>query len=187
MLSDENLYLDSYGGYSGNYLEDGSDELISNVAAILVTNRSDKMLQVAEITFQVSETEKAEFRISDLPAGTTVLALELNRRTYSSDDDYSYGQTASAFMETPSLQEDKFQIDTDTAGKLTLKNLTGESYGKVYVYYKYVQLGGAYLGGITYRVPFENVPANGQVESIAGHFNPVNSQIMAVVVMPEES
>ena len=70
-------------------------------------------------------------------------------------------------------------------GKLTLVNKTGESYGKVYVYYKYVQLGGAYLGGITYRVPFENVPANGQVESVAGHFRPEGSKIVGVVIMPE--
>ena len=53
----------------------------------------------------------------------------------------------------------------------------------MYVYYKYVQLGGAYLGGITYRTPFENVPANGEVEAIAAHFNPESSQIMAVQIL----
>ena len=185
MLSDECLTLTSLGGYSGNYLEDGTDELVSNVAAILVTNNGDRMLQVADITFQVNDTEQATFRITDLPAGTTVLALELNRRTYSDEDDYSYGRTASGYIDEPSLEEDKFELDTSEAGKLTLINLTGETYGKVYVYYKYVQVGGIYLGGITYRVPFENVPANGESESPAGHFNPANSRIMAVVVMPE--
>lgn len=184
-LSDPCLTLTSLGGYSGNYLEDGSDELVSNVAAILVTNDGDRMLQVAEITFQVNDAEQAVFQITDLPVGATVLALDQNRRTYSDEDDYSYGRVSSGYIDTPSLEEDKFTLDTSEAGKLTLTNLTGETYGKVYVYYKYVQLGGVYLGGITYRVPFENVPADGEVESLAGHFNPNNSKIMAVVVMPE--
>lgn len=184
-LSDPCLALTSLGGYSGNYLEDGSDELISNVAAILVTNNGNRMLQVAEVTFQVNDTEQAVFQITDLPVGATVLALEQNRREYSDEDDYSYGRVSSGYIDTPSLEEDKFALDTSEAGKLTLTNLTGESYGKVYVYYKYVQLGGVYLGGITYRVPFENVPPDGEAESLAGHFNPNNSRIMAVVVMPE--
>ena len=185
-LSDECLTLTSLGGYSGNYLEDGSDELVSNVAAILVTNNGDRMLQIADITFQVNDTEQAEFRITDLPAGATVLALEQNRRPYSDEDDYTYGRTASGYIDPPSLEEDKFDLDISEEGKLTLINLTGETYGRVYVYYKYVQLGGVYLGGITYRVPFENVPGNGEVESPAAHFGPNNSKIMAVVVMPEE-
>lgn len=88
----------------------------------------------------------------------------------------SHGQRLLSLVLAVILQED---------GKLTLVNKTGESYGKVYVYYKYVQLGGAYLGGITYRVPFENVPANGQVESVAGHFRPEGSKIVGVVIMPE--
>ena len=184
-LSDDCLILTSLGGYSGNYLEDGSDDLVSNVAAILVTNNGDRMLQVADITFQVNETEQATFRITDLPAGATVLALEQNRRPYSDEDDYTYGRVASGYIDPPSLEEERFSLDTSQAGKLTLENLTGETYGKVYVYYKYVQLGGVYLGGITYRVPFENVAPGEAAESLAGHFNPNNSRIMAVVVMPE--
>lgn len=184
-LSDNCLTLTSLGGYSGNFLEDGSDDRVSNVAAILVTNNGERMLQVADITFQVSETEQAVFRITDLPAGATVLALELNRRPYSDGDDYTYGQTASGYVDAPSLEEERFDLDTTQAGKLTLKNRTDEAYGKVYVYYKYVQVGGIYLGGITYRVPFENLPAGGEAESPAGHFHPKNSRIMAVVVMTE--
>lgn len=98
---------------------------------------------------------------------------------------YTYGQTASGYVDTPSLEEERFDLDTTQAGKLTLKNRTDEAYGKVYVYYKYVQVGGIYLGGITYRVPFENLPAGGTAESPAGHFHPKNSRIMAVVVMAE--
>lgn len=184
-LSDPNLTVEAIGSYSGNFLEDGSDEPTANVAAMLITNNSDQMLQIAEITFQVNDTETASFKVTDLPAGTSTLVLEANRREYSEEDSYTCGETATGYMEQPSLEEDKFDLVTED-GKITLKNKTDQSYDKVYVYYKYVQLGGAYLGGITYRTPFENVPANGEVESIAAHFNPESSKIMAVQIQQEQ-
>lgn len=182
LLSDSNLKVEAIGRYAGNFLEDGSDEPTANVAAMLIANNSDKMLQIAEITFQVNDTETASFKVTNLPAGTSTLVLEANKREFSEEDSYTYGDTASGYMEQPTLEEDKFELITEK-GKITLKNKTNESYEKVYVYYKYFQLGGAYLGGITYRTPFENVPAGGEVEAIAAHFNPESSQIMAVQIL----
>ena len=111
--------------------------------------------------------------------------LESNKREFSEEDAYTYGETATAYIEQPSLEEDKFELETED-GKITLKNKTDKSYEKVYVYYKYVQIGGAYLGGITYRTPFENVPAGGEAEAVAAHFNPESSKIMAVQIQQEQ-
>lgn len=181
-LSDSNLSVEAIGSYSGSFLEDGSDEPVSNVAAMLITNNSDEMLQIAEIDFQVNDSETAHFKVTNLPAKTSTLVLEENKRDYREEDSYVYGKTASGYMDEPTLEEDKFEIITEK-GKITLKNKTEESYEKVYVYYKYVQLGGAYLGGITYRTPFENVAAGAEVESVASHFNPDSSKIMAVQIL----
>ena len=63
-LSDQNLKVESIGGYAGPFLEDGSDEPMANVAAILLTNQSEQMLQIAEIDFQVNETETAHFKVT---------------------------------------------------------------------------------------------------------------------------
>lgn len=182
ILSDSNLTVEAIGRYAGNFLEDGSDEPTANVAAMLITNNSDRMLQIAEITFKVNDTETATFKVTNLPVGTSTLVLEANKREFSEEDSYTYGETATGYMDEPTLEEDKFELVTEK-GKIILKNKTNESYDKVYVYYKYVQLGGAYLGGITYRTPFENVPAGGEVEAIAAHFNPESSQIMAVQIV----
>lgn len=183
-LSDSELTVEAIGSYSGNFLEDGSDEPTANVAAMLITNNSERMLQIADITFQVNDTETASFKVTDLPAGTSVLVLESNKREFKEEDSYTYGKTSSGYMDQPTLEEDKFELITEK-GKITLKNNTDQSYEKVYVYYKYVQLGGAYLGGITYRTPFENVPAGGEVEAIASHFNPNSSKIMAVQIQEQ--
>ena len=184
LLSDQNLKVESIGGYAGSFLEDGSDEPMANVAAMLLTNQSEQMLQIAEIDFQVNETETAHFKVTDLPAGTSVLVLESNRREFKEEDNYSYGDAATGYMEQPSLEEDKFEVIGEN-GKIILKNKTQETYQKVYIYYKYVQLGGAYLGGITYRTPFENIAGDAEVEAVAVHFNPESSKIMAVQVLEE--
>lgn len=182
VLADSNLTVESIGSYTGNFLEDGSDEPATNVAALLVTNNSSQMLQIAQISFQVNDSETATFKVTDLPAGTSVLVLEQNRREYSDSDNYAYGDTATSYIDNPSLQSDKFDI-TMQDGKVQLNNKTNEDYSKVYVYYKYVQLGGAYKGGITYRTPVENIPAGGSAEAIAGHMNPDSTKIVDVQIV----
>lgn len=182
VLSDSNLTVESIGAYSGSFIEDGSDEAIKNVTAMLITNNSDQMLQVALIDFQVNSNETASFKVTNLPAGTSTLVLESNKREFSDKDTYTYGNAATGYMDQPTLEEDKVELKTEN-GKITLKNKTDKELKTVYVYYKYMQIGGAYLGGITYRTPFENVGAGKEAEAVAAHFNPDSSQIMGVQIL----
>lgn len=182
VLSDSNLTVESIGAYSGSFIEDGSDEATKNVTAMLITNNSDQMLQVALIDFQVNSNETASFKVTNLPAGTSTLVLESNKREFSDKDTYAYGNAATGYMDQPTLEEDKVELKTEN-GKITLKNKTDKELKRVYVYYKYVQIGGAYFGGITYRTPFENVGAGKEAEAVAAHFNPDSSQIMGVQIL----
>ena len=174
--------VESIGAYSGSFIEDGSDEATKNVTAMLITNNSDQMLQVALIDFQVNSNETASFKVTNLPAGTSTLVLESNKREFSDKDTYTYGNAATGYMDQPTLEEDKVELKTEN-GKITLKNKTDKELKRVYVYYKYVQIGGAYFGGITYRTPFENVGAGKEAEAVAAHFNPDSSQIMGVQIL----
>lgn len=182
VLSDSNLTVESIGAYSGSFIEDGGDEATKNVTAMLITNNSDQMLQVALIDFQVNSNETASFKVTNLPAGTSTLVLESNKREFSDKDTYTYGNAATGYMDQPTLEEDKVELKTEN-GKITLKNKTDKELKRVYVYYKYVQIGGAYFGGITYRTPFENVGAGKEAEAVAAHFNPDSSQIMGVQIL----
>ena len=183
-LSDPNLLIETVGSYMGNFLEDGSDEPIKNVTSIVITNNSDKMLQVGDITFKVNDKDTATFRVTNLLPHTSALVLESNKREYSDEDDYSYGEVVNAYLDEPDLLKKKFEI-TKEDGKLVLKNKTKKSYKKVYVYYKYAQAGGVFKGGITYRVPFENIESGKTVSSIANHFNK-NTSIIVDVQIAEE-
>lgn len=182
VLSDSNLTVESIGAYSGSFIVDGSDEATKNVTAMLITNNSDQMLQVALIDFQVNSNETASFKVTNLPAGTSTLVLESNKREFSDKDTYTYGNAATGYMDQPTLEEDKVELKTEN-GKITLKNKTDKELKRVYVYYKYMQIGGAYFGGITYRTPFENVGAGKEAEAVAAHFNPDSSQIMGVQIL----
>lgn len=182
VLSDSNLMVESIGAYSGSFIEDGSDEATKNVTAMLITNNSDQMLQVALIDFQVNSNETASFKVTNLPAGTSTLVLESNKREFLDKDTYTYGNAATGYMDQPTLEEDKVELKTEN-GKITLKNKTDKELKRVYVYYKYMQIGGAYFGGITYRTPFENVGAGKEAEAVAAHFNPDSSQIMGVQIL----
>ena len=182
VLSDSNLTVESIGAYSGSFIEDGSDEATKNVTAMLITNNSDQMLQVTLIDFKVNSNETASFKVTNLPAGTSTLVLESNKREFSDKDTYTYGNAATGYMDQPTLEEDKVELKTEN-GKITLKNKTDKELKTVYVYYKYMQIGGAYFGGITYRTPFENVGAGKEAEAVAAHFNPDSSQIMGVQIL----
>lgn len=183
-LSDSNLIIEKVGSYTGNYLEDGSDEPIEKVAAIIISNTSDRMLQVGDITFKVNDKENATFRVTNLLPHTSALVLESNKRKYSDKDDYSYGTVVNAYLDAPDLLEDKFEVIKEN-GNLKLKNKTDKTYKKVYVYYKYVQSGGAFMGGITYRVPFENIEGKQTATSVANHFN-ANTSVVVDVQIAEE-
>lgn len=120
----------------------GSDEPIEKVAAIIISNTSDKMLQVGDITFKVSDKENATFRVTNLLPHTSALVLESNKRKYSDKDDYSYGTVVNAYLDDPDLLEDKFEVIKEN-GNLKLKNKTDKTYKKVYVYIQIRSSGGA--------------------------------------------
>lgn len=67
------------GHYAGLFVEDGSDETVSDVFCIRVKNTGEQDVQYAHITLSRSG-ESYEFDISTLPAGQTVQALELSRQ-----------------------------------------------------------------------------------------------------------
>lgn len=181
-LAEKNLTLDRIGTYTGAYVEDGSDEPITNVAAAFFTNHSEQMLQIAEVEVKLDEGVTALFRITNVPAGKSVFAMAQDKVTCGGNAKAEYVSDASRFFEEVSLEEEKFDTE-GTEGRLTLKNKTEETLPCVYVYYKTQLNKDVYLGGITYRVPFEGIPGKTQIETDAGHYSPDTSEIVEVQIL----
>lgn len=169
----------SVGQYTGPFIEDGSDTPSANILSIVVKNNSDEMLQYGEIHLNVNNN-KAIFKLSNLPAKTSALVIEsTGTMEFSKDNTYEFIDSMYASLSDVSLMEDKIEIKGGD-NEITIKNISGEDLGTVYVYYKYIQQGGAYLGGITYRTKFENVVAGAEITEKTSHFSKTTSEILMV-------
>lgn len=184
-IPETSLEIQQIGKYSGPFLEDGSDEPQTSVTAILVKNNSGKDTQYAEIVFKVNDSDTAEFTLSTIPPGASVLVMEKNKRTFSQSDIYDFEDAAYVEMDSPDLLEDKIKV-TGENGRLTVENLTKENLGMVYVRYKYLFTDGTYQGGITYETKFESVGPNDIVQKDAPHYSSDTSKILMVGYVQEE-
>ena len=174
------LRIMDVGKYTGIYMEDGSDEIVSGVMMIAVTNEGEDAVQYAEITMPVGG-ETAKFTLSTLPAGSTVILLEQNRMPYTEG---SYTEAVASnvalFREPLSLCEDMLEIRI-LNGAINVTNISGADItGDIVIYYKN-SAADVYYGGITYRVRLEGGLKADEIRQImANHFSESGSAIMFV-------
>lgn len=180
MLLGEGIELQALSGYQGPYVEDGTDDIVSDVLAITVRNDGDKTVQYAHIILTQGETAY-EFDVTTLPVGASAQLLELSRQPMPDNTDGMTAQVTSCavFDTEPTMCEDVFQIETqDTA--ITITNNSGSDItGQIYVYYK-IAYGDLYMGGITYRVGTAGLKAGESTTCYAGHFSTDYSKLMFV-------
>ncbi len=177
----DGLRVTSMGTYSGLFLEDGSDDVVSPVMMIILENVSDKDLQLARISAEYTEFT-ASFEATDIPAGESVVLLEKNRRALPSGD-YSelVADNVAFFNDQMSLMEETFSVSYGE-GYVELKNISNEEInGTTYVYYKNISSDMLY-GGITYRAKYEGtIPKGGSVKVLTKHFTEKNTVITQIV------
>ena len=172
------LTYDSFSLYSGQYVEDGRDELVTNVAAILVTNRSGKFLDLATLTFDIDGRE-ALFRVTGLPAGRSAWVLEANRMTATNSSTFTFVDMATGFRDNVISSSDKLSI-TCVGNMLTATNVSGDKLENVFVYYRVLHSDGNYLGGITYVIDFGTLEPGASIEKLAGHFSAEDARIVRI-------
>lgn len=174
------LEITSVGRYAGSFIEDGSDDVLSDVCAITVKNNAAATVQYAHITLSIGEGSY-EFDLSTLPSGASAQLLELSRQPLpESTDGLTASLTSFAPFDTePTLCEDAISIDAqDTA--ITITNVSGSDItGQIYVYYKSAY-GDLYIGGITYRTGVSGLAAGESTTLYASHYSTAYSKIMFV-------
>ena len=180
------LRVVSAGKYAGIYLEDGSDDPVSGLMMVVLKNENSQDLQLARFTLTFGD-KTAEFEVTNLPAGESVVVLEKNRMAYT---DAKCGKAAlnnvSFFSEAMSLLEDQVEI-TGTKGKLSVKNLTDAPMGEIYIYYKNTAPDVLY-GGITYRAKIDAGLEPGAIASVMStHYDPDNTKILNVQIVPVDT
>lgn len=169
---------DQYSIFTGQYMEDGRDELVYDVAAILVTNHSDKFLEIATFTYEIDGRE-ATFVATGLHSGRSAWVLEENRMTATADSNFTYVSVATGFRDDVVSATSKISVSV-AGNMMTAKNNTSSTLEEVYVYYKVRHTDGNYLGGITYRVDFGTLEPGASLTKLAGHYAAENAEIVRI-------
>lgn len=178
-ISGTTLTVRNISSYDGIYLEDGSDEEVSGIAAMVVENTGDLNVEYAQITVNCNG-ETMRFDASDIPAGDTVVVQEKNRAGY---QEGTYTDCSAVVAETDEFEmsENKVKVEETGDGSLKVTNLTDETIPCVRIFYKfYMEEEQTYVGGITYTAKVTELSANGSQTVTPSHYSSGNSQIMMV-------
>lgn len=181
--SEKDLCIDRVGSYTGAYMEDGTDQVLSNILMIRVTNNGEKTLQYGEISLTDGETT-AQFTLSTLPPGESAILLEQTKMTYDAGKNLQQVSlnNVAFFAEEPTLCQDRISVQA-LDGVINVTNISGTDIsGDVVIYYKNWADGILY-GGITYRIIVSGGIAAGETKQLgASHFSQSGSRILWVAV-----
>ena len=167
------------GTYSGIYVEDGSNEQVTDVLTIVVKNISSDLVEYGLITVDCGG-ETAAFELSALPAGSCALVMERNRLAY--DDAMVFSKlTCEQYAEPANLVMDfgnDFQV-YPSDGIINIENVSGRDIeSDISLFYKNYEYG-LFIGGITYRARFSGGVKAGQIaQSLQQHYSLEKSAIM---------
>ena len=179
------MYITEIGKYTGIYMEDGSDELVSDIMMIMVTNEGEHTIQYAEIMMPVGDKE-AIFKLSTLIPGSTMVLLEQGRMSYT-EENYTVveAENVAIFEEDLSVYEDCVKIQK-LNGAMNIANVSDANIdGNIIIYYKN-KVSGLLYGGITYRVRIEGGLKKGEVKQVmTAHLTENQSEIMFVTIAKE--
>lgn len=176
------LQITDSGRYTGLYMEDGSNEIVSDVMMVVVENTGEEDIQLAEFT-ALSGGEEYRFRLTNLAVGERAVLLEQERRASSGAAlDSAVLGNAALFPEPMELYEDTIEIG-GLEGMLNVQNISdADISGDICIYYKYAAQD-IYYGGITFRVRIEGGLKAGELRQIpAGHFSPDGCAVVQVTI-----
>ena len=156
-LLTEGLYVREVFSYTGAYVEDGKNEPCEDICAVRIENSSKTHYRYLRFSVTTSE-DTYTFTATTLFAGARMTVLCEEKAAFAGGDVLSAELLAvTPFDEPPTVHTDTLLI-TYTEGFINVKNLTEETLSDVYVYFKDTDDYG-YLGGITYRTSFGDIPA----------------------------
>ena len=176
------LRIESIGSYTGIYVEDGTNDIVSDVTMVLLSNEGEDTIVYGELTID-DGSRILEFSFSTLPAGEKLVLLELNRQPYIPTDSYTPELNNLALADAPlSLEEDKLSYHV-VDNIINVTNISGEDItGDILIYYKNSGQDLLY-GGITYRIRISGgLKADEIRQLLADHFLANGSRIMFVTI-----
>ena len=162
-MENSGLVAEGMCAYNGLYLEDGSNDPVEGVAALMVYNAGSRDISAAMVTVE-QNGKKLYFFLTWLPAGGRVLVLEYGRAAYGSGQ---ITRCSAAGVRWENFQNHEITVEDGEHGQLLVTNEGGRFVRNIRLRYKlYVMGEGYYLGGATYCAYVGNLHS-GESRSVA--------------------
>lgn len=174
------LEITDSGKYTGMYMEDGSNEVLSDVMMLVIQNNGGDDIQLAQIT-ALCGGEEYHFTLTNLAVGERAVLLEQERKP-AAELTAAALDVCAVFAEPMELHEDVIEV-TGLDGMVNVKNISdADIEGDIYIYYKYTAED-LYYGGITFRVRVEGGLKAGELRQVpAGHYNTDGCAVVQVTI-----
>lgn len=165
----QDLYCLEFSAFSGVFVENGENEDVHDVAAILVENRSEAFLDRAVITYKYDDKD-AVFLLTGLPAGEKCWVMEQNKLQIDGKYEFEFSDCVSAFDNDAIETSEHLTVDA-TDNVLEVTNTSDKTLKNVCVYYKNTFDDGNYFGGITYMLSFGELSPAQTAQKASAHFS----------------
>lgn len=184
-LSNPKVLLEYAGSYDGVFYEDGDNQEKDDVFSLILTNIAEDTLEVMQLWIEDDEGETYQFQVSALPSGGTVLAQELEGKTFRKDAGYKVVRDNFGFLENDA--ELSILDIEEKDGKVYVTNNGQDPLDGVQIIYKNWLGGHAYSGGIAYRISMGEIQAGKTLEVTSEHYKDGESKVtgMKQVQKPE--
>lgn len=169
--------------YDGPYPEDGSEEAVENVAALILCNTGTIGIEYAQIV-ATQDGRELVFDATYIPPRGTVLILESSKTAYS-DSPVEQFRCRTVIPGSFDWQEDNVSVESVGLGALAVTNLKDEPFSCVRIYYKQHDGGSdTYIGGITYSAVVTDLQPGEKRIIYPYHYAAGYAGIVAVTVEP---
>lgn len=173
------LVIQRIAPYSGIYLEDASNDQVTDVAMILLYNSGTEAVEYASITMTY-DYGQLTFIASAIPAGAQVAVQESSRSGLVGGDLVSCTADVATILSLE-MSDAQIQVTDNGDNSLTVTNVTDTDIVTVRIFYKYYyEDQSAYVGGITYTAKLSNLKAGETVTINPSHYSSDGSLVVMV-------
>lgn len=163
-IPDSQLVLETLVSYEGPFQEDGSDDPVFDILAIVLRNDGPETVQQAEITLENLERD-CHFQVENLMPGMTVMVPEQDRCSFRDTGFFDCSAEVTVRENAENLLEHLMLIP-EGMGQLKVTNRSDRTLGPLQFFHKNYLPDGMFVGGISYVTDIDAL-APGQTVQIA--------------------
>ena len=179
-LPDSALIVEEIVHYQGRYWEDGSGDMVENVAGIMLYNPTERMIEFEAIALE-QDGEQLYFFAYQLPPKSRCLVLERKRKVCQPQKITACRELSTRWSHQELSRE---RVDYVGLGPLlTIVNRDSDQQEHITVRYKqYVKEGDYYLGGVAYSAHLFALQPEERRTVTPEHYHAGKARIVAITV-----